>query len=101
MARQFGLGQTYDLKLPLESRGLVPDQNWKRGQFGTEWHLGETINATIGQGYILTTPMQLAVMTSRLCNGGYAVVDALCRFHLVDLSIQIRYQCCHVVSSSL
>ncbi len=73
MARQFGLGQTYDLKLPLESAGLVPDKNWKRGQFGTEWHLGETINATIGQGYILTTPMQLAVMTSRMVNGGYAV----------------------------
>ena len=73
MARRFGLGQKYDLKLPLESRGLVPDKNWKRGQFGTEWHLGETINATIGQGYILTTPMQLAVMTSRICNGGYAV----------------------------
>lgn len=73
MARKFGLGESYDLKLPLESKGLVPDKNWKRGQFGTEWHLGETINATIGQGYILTTPMQLAVMTSRLCNGGYAV----------------------------
>ncbi len=72
-ARQFGLGQAYDLALPLEAKGLVPDKNWKRGQFSTEWHLGETINATIGQGYILTTPMQLAVMTARLCNGGYAV----------------------------
>jgi len=73
MARRFGLGQSYDLKLPLESNGLVPDKNWKRGKFGTEWHLGETINATIGQGYLLTTPMQLAVMTSRMVNGGYAV----------------------------
>jgi penicillin-binding protein 2 len=52
---------------------LVPDKNWKRGQFGTEWHLGETINATIGQGYLLTTPMQLAVMTARMVNGGFAV----------------------------
>lgn len=73
MARRFGLGETYDLKLPLESAGLVPDKNWKRGQFGTEWHLGETINTTIGQGYLLTTPMQLAVMTARICNGGFAV----------------------------
>jgi penicillin-binding protein 2 len=73
MARRFGLGQDYNLRLPLESKGLVPDKNWKRGQFGTEWHLGETINATIGQGYLLTTPMQLAVMTARLVNGGYAV----------------------------
>jgi len=73
MARRFGLGQDYGLFLPLESRGLVPDKHWKRGRFGTEWHLGETINATIGQGYLLTTPMQLAVMTARLVNGGYAV----------------------------
>ena len=73
MARRFGLGQSYDLQLPQEASGLVPDKNWKRGQMGTEWHLGETINATIGQGYILTTPLQLAVMTSRMVNGGYAV----------------------------
>lgn len=73
MARRFGLGHAYDMALPLEADGLVPDQQWKRGQFGTEWQLGETINATIGQGYILTTPLQLAVMTARLCNGGYAV----------------------------
>jgi len=73
MARKFGLGKKYNLKLPLESIGLVPDENWKRGRFGTDWHLGETINTTIGQGYVLTTPLQLAVMTSRLVNGGYAV----------------------------
>lgn len=73
MAHRFGLGQKYNLHLPLESAGLIPDKNWKRGRFGTEWHLGETINATIGQGYLLTTPMQLAVMTSRIANGGYAV----------------------------
>ena len=73
MARRFGLGHKYNMNLPLESEGLVPDRQWKRGQFGTEWHLGETINATIGQGYLLTTPLQLAVMTARMVNGGYAV----------------------------
>ena len=73
MAHRLGLGETYDLAIPGERAGLVPDKNWKRATFGTSWHLGETINATIGQGYLLTTPMQLAVMTSRLVNGGYAV----------------------------
>jgi penicillin-binding protein 2 len=73
MARRFGLGQTYDLHLPQESSGLVPDKNWKLGKLGTDWHLGETINTTIGQGHLLTTPLQLAVMTSRIANGGYAV----------------------------
>ena len=73
MARRMGLGQSYNLSIPQEAKGLVPDKNWKRGKFGTEWHLGETIVATIGQGYISATPLQMAVMTSRMVNGGYAV----------------------------
>lgn len=73
MARRLGLGQNYSIALPQEARGLVPDRNWKRGAFGTDWQLGETIVATIGQGYILTTPLQLAVMTARMVNGGFAV----------------------------
>jgi penicillin-binding protein 2 len=73
MAHRLGLGETYDLAIPGERPGLVPDKDWKRGAFGTSWHLGETIVATIGQGYILTTPLQLAVMTSRLVNGGRRV----------------------------
>lgn len=73
MAKRLGLGQTYNLAIPGEREGLVPDKDWKRGAFGTSWQLGETIVATIGQGYILTTPLQLAVMTSRLVNGGRAV----------------------------
>lgn len=73
MAKKFGLGEKYDISLPQESGGLIPTQNWKRGQIGKEWHLGDTINTTIGQGYVLATPLQLAVMTSRLVNGGYAV----------------------------
>ena len=73
MSRRFGFGHAFDIALPLEAEGLVPDRQWKRGQFETGWQLGETINATIGQGYMLATPLQLAVMTARLCNGGYAV----------------------------
>lgn len=73
MARRLGLGQKYDISLPQEQAGLVPDQNWKRGALGTSWQPGETIVASIGQGYILTTPLQLAVMTARMVNGGKAV----------------------------
>lgn len=73
MSRRFGLGDAFGIEIPQEASGLVPDRDWKRGHMDATWHLGETINATIGQGYMLTTPLQLAVMTSRLCNGGYAV----------------------------
>jgi penicillin-binding protein 2 len=73
VARQFGLGDKLGIGIPAERPGLMPDKDWKYGRFGTRWQPGETIVASIGQGYLLTTPLQLAVMTSRLVNGGYAV----------------------------
>lgn len=73
MARQLGLGDTLDFDLPEESPGLVPDKNWKLGYHGGKWRPGETIVSSIGQGYLQATPLQLAVMTSRLVNGGKAV----------------------------
>ena len=73
MARTFGLGEKLDIDLPTERSGLVPDKNWKRGRFGDRWHIGETVVAAIGQGYLQTTPLQLATMTARIVNGGYAV----------------------------
>lgn len=73
MARRFGLGQKYGFEISPEMPGLIPDKDWKYGYFGRKWQPGETAVASIGQGYIQTTPLQLAVMTSRLINGGYAV----------------------------
>ena len=77
MARRFGLGTRLGLDLPGEKTGLVPSNKWKLGAIGTPWQLGETLIAGIGQGYILTTPLQLAVMTARLANGGHAVTPRL------------------------
>jgi penicillin-binding protein 2 len=73
MARKLGLGKQYGFDLLEERSGLVPDKNWKRGYFGQSWQPGETVVASIGQGYLLSTPLQLAVMTSRLVNGGKVV----------------------------
>lgn len=73
MALKLGLGQTYDFDLPEERQGLLPTKQWKQEQFGKIWRPGETIVASIGQGYILATPLQLAVMTARLTNGGKAI----------------------------
>jgi penicillin-binding protein 2 len=73
MAQRFGLGQTFDFDIAEERAGLIPTKNWKKKRFKNSWQPGETIVASIGQGYILTTPLQLAVMTARLVNGGYAV----------------------------
>lgn len=72
-ARRFGLGETYNFDLREERKGLVPTKQWKMAKLGQPWRPGETIVASIGQSYTQTTPLQLAVMTSRFVNGGKAV----------------------------
>lgn len=73
MAHRLGLGQVFDMELKEERAGLVPDEDWKKKNRGEVWHPGETVIASIGQGYMLATPLQLAVMTARIVNGGKAV----------------------------
>ena len=79
MARRFGLGERQGIDLPGERPGLVPDRAWKQATRGVPWQLGETLIVGIGQGYMQATPLQLAVMTARLANGGRAVVPRLVR----------------------
>ena len=69
MARRLGLGQEYPLPLPGQTKGIVPDKAWKQRRYGKDWREGETLNGAIGQGYIVTNPLQLAVMTARLASG--------------------------------
>lgn len=73
MARRFGLGAKLGIDLPSERDGLMPTRDWKLAVIGSSWQLGETLLAGIGQGYVLSTPLQLAVMMARLINGGVAV----------------------------
>lgn len=77
MSRRFALGEVTGIGLFGEKAGIVPDPEWKMKRFKQRWQAGDTINVGIGQGYVLTTPLQLAVMTARLVNGGYAVVPRL------------------------
>jgi penicillin-binding protein 2 len=74
MARRLGIGSNLDFDLPETKGGIVPDTEWKKKQKSDKsWHPGETINASIGQGYMLASPLQLATMTARIVNGGKAV----------------------------
>ncbi len=79
MARRLGLGQLLRFDLPGELKGLMPTRAWKRAKTGRSWQQGETLIAGIGQGFILSTPLQLAVMTARLANGGFAVTPRITR----------------------
>jgi penicillin-binding protein 2 len=77
MANRLGLGHSLDLDMPGERNGLIPTKAWKKATIGVPWQLGETLVAGIGQGYVLATPLQLAVMTARLVNGGLGVTPHL------------------------
>jgi len=68
-ARRLGLGQTTGIEIPGERAGFIPDRFWKQATFKEPWQLGETLVAGIGQGYILTTPLQLCVLAARLASG--------------------------------
>ena len=69
MARRLGIGIRFDLPMSAISEGLAPDKNWKRSKYGEEWMVGDTFNSGIGQGYVLASPLQLAVMTARVASG--------------------------------
>ena len=67
---QFGLGSKTNLDTVGEVSGLMPSRSWKQSSRGQPWYPGETIITSIGQGYMLTTPLQLAVMTAYIANRG-------------------------------
>jgi len=69
MARQCGMGQTFPLPVLSQFFGTVPDPAWKLEKYGQEWAAFDTVNATIGQGYMLANPLQLAVMAARMATG--------------------------------
>ena len=69
-ARAFGLGSPTGIDLPGESPGLVPDPAWKEKTLHEPWVTGDTYNMGIGQGYLATTPLQMALVTAAIANGG-------------------------------
>jgi len=72
-AKKFGLGQNVLKNFTEEKSGVVPNTKWKKKFIGENWYLGETLHSGIGQGYFLSTPMQLCLMTAQIANGGYKI----------------------------
>ena len=70
-ARMFGLGNYTGINLPGEADGLVANRKYKERVYGGEWYLSETLDAAIGQGFQLVTPLQMAVVMSEVANGGH------------------------------
>lgn len=77
VAEALGLGQTFDIGIGGQISGSVPDAQWKQEKLGQAWRMGDALNAAIGQGFVLATPLQLAVMAARLANAKEAVLPKL------------------------
>ncbi|MBN8544149.1 MAG: penicillin-binding protein 2 [Alphaproteobacteria bacterium] len=77
MANDLGLGESTELGLMSEKGGIIPTPEWKARIGRGVWNPGETINTSIGQGDVLTTPLQLAVMIARMVNGGKKILPRL------------------------
>ncbi len=85
-AKAAGFGAPTGIDLPHEKSGLVPSKAWKRRRFGQGWARGETLNVSIGQGFTLVTPLQVAVNVAALLNGGKLVKPQL----LADAPVEVR-----------
>ena len=72
-AEKFGLGKKILTNYTEEKAGVVPNTKWKIKELGKNWYLGETLHSGIGQGYFLTTPLQLCLMTAQIANGGFKI----------------------------
>ena len=77
VANDFGLGQIYSTEIKNQKKGIVPSKKWKKENLNESWFGGETLLTAIGQGYILATPLQLAVMTSRIASGGKEIFPSI------------------------
>jgi penicillin-binding protein 2 len=90
MARKLGLASTLGFDVPGEKPGMIPDTAWKKKVFKQPWYPGETLVAGIGQGYVLATPLQLAVVAARIANGGIAIKPHVARDAIVEDEIKPR-----------
>lgn len=73
VAKDFGIGEYFDIGLDNYKKGILPNREWKKVKFNDIWVKGDTVNTGIGQGFLSVNPLQLAVMISRIANGGYPI----------------------------
>lgn len=69
MARKLGLEHEFDIPMPVQRAGIIPDPAWKMDRYQQKWSVADTLNMAIGQGYVVVNPLQLAVMTARIATG--------------------------------
>ena len=91
VAKDFGLGQSYDISMPNQKTGIVPNKKWKKEKIGESWYAGETLISAIGQGFVLTNPFQLVVMTSIIASDGKMIEPTIIKGNGVNFKTNEKY----------
>ena len=91
VAKDFGLGQTYDISMPNQKEGIIPNKKWKKNKIGESWYAGETLISAIGQGFVLTNPFQLAVMTSIIASNGKFIKPTILKNNEANFKTNEKY----------
>jgi penicillin-binding protein 2 len=91
VAKDFGLGQSYDISMPNQKKGIVPNKKWKKEKIGESWYAGETLISAIGQGFVLTNPFQLVVMTSIIASDGKMIEPTIIKGNRVSFKTNEKY----------
>ena len=91
VAKDFGLGQSYDISMPNQKKGIVPNKKWKKEKIGESWYAGETLISAIGQGFVLTNPFQLVVMTSIIASDGKMIEPTIIKGNRVNFKTNEKY----------
>ena len=92
VAKDFGLGKIFDISMSNQKKGIVPTKQWKKNKLGESWYAGETLIAGIGQGFVLTNPFQLAVMTSIIASNGKIVEPTILRSNDTNFKLNSKYK---------
>ncbi len=96
VARDFGLGEPTGIDMPNEKSGLIPTKSWKKAKKKRSWTIGDTFNMAIGQGFVLTTPLQLAKMMAMLVNGQKPITPHLNKSFVTQNVPHLKYDPKHI-----
>jgi len=103
VAKDFGLGKSYDLPLSNQKTGIIPSKKWKKEKLGESWYPGETLISAIGQGFVLANPLQLAVMTSIIASNGNIIEPRIIddNSHLKNKSLNKYRKAIEIIKKSM
>ena len=90
VAEDFGLGKKYELPLSNQKKGIIPSKKWKKDNLGESWFPGETLISAIGQGFVLTNPLQLAYMTSIIASDGEVISPKIINDGLIKSKVNLE-----------